>query len=371
MRHRRQRVRLDMRIPREVTAGILVVAALLLLYRSAGGDVGEYARRESVSAEPAGSTAEAFWPSRGDSGGGRADAGERAPALVNPSGMSTTITVYNDDTGKTELMDLEVYIYHVVAAEVPAAYQAEAIRAQAVAARTYALYGMEHGGCSKGADVCTDSAHCQAFTTDEALKRRWGSEYDALSAKIRDAVAYTAGEVVTYEGKPIHALFHAVSGGRTEDALAVFNMNLPYLKSVISKGEEDAPRYKETYRFTRDKLAKLLNSDYSGAKVAAPRLQGQIEIKKRLTSGQISSVRIGSMTITGREFRKTTGIASANFTIGYTDKEVYIYTTGYGHGVGMSQAGANAMALKGSDYREILAHYYTDTTIELYTRNGG
>lgn len=385
MQRRSRWTRVDLRIPRELIAGILVVAGVFAWGSSAMETAARWEGAPTLTVatstpapisfgQAVNRVTAAYWPSRGDSasgvvGGALISAGADA-AKDSPSETAAIpihqVTVYVESMKKAVVMDLEEYIYGVVAAEVPASYQPEAIRAQAVAARTYAVYEIEKGGCNKGADVCTASNHCQAYASEETLKQRWGGDYAMYSEKIRDAVESTRSEIVTYQGEPIHALFHAISGGWTEDALAVFNMNLPYLKSVESKNEEDAPRYKQTFTFTRKALAQDINKAYPKANVTADRLQGQIEIKERLASGQISKIRLGNVTITGRDFRKITGIASANFTIGYTDDNVVVYTTGFGHGVGMSQAGANAMAKNGAGYREILLHYYTATEIQLY-----
>ena len=282
------------------------------------------------------------------------------------------IMVYDAARKEVVSMPLEEYLCGVVAAEMPAAYQGEALKAQAVAARTYTAASMRRNGgagCGKAdtADVCTSPAHCQAYSGKGALREKWGEDYRFYWERITSAVAATHGEVVTYQGMPIHALYHAVSGGRTEDAKAVFNMRLPYLVSVESAGEENAPRYRERTSFARAELAALLNEAYPKAKLSAGKLQGQIEIKSRLQSGQVEKVRIGGTTISGVAFRKAAGIPSANFSMAYDEKQVVITTQGYGHGVGMSQAGANAMAGRGCAYREILGHYYAGTEVTVFS----
>ncbi len=362
--------RLDIRVPRELLAG---VAALITLLYLAGLRAPSSATTpsESYAAPPIGLSAE-----------GEEAEGELTPLFGAPESaevsrgaavrMHTDVAIHVYDTAKKKVveMELESYILGVVAAEVPAAYNAEAIKAQAVAARTYALKNIRAlggSGCGKDkrADICTSPAHCQAYASEEDLRKKWGGDYELYWGKIVSAVAATRDEVIVYDGKPIQAFFHAVSGGRTEDALAVFNMNLPYLKSVESLGEEGAPRYRSSTTFTRKQLADKLNKAYPKAKLSAARLEGQIEVLSRFQSGQVEKVRIGSTSVSGSAFRQATGIPSANFSIGYDDKSAVIYTKGYGHGVGMSQAGANAMAAAGTGYKEILAHYYADTQIEL------
>lgn len=358
---RLKRTRLDLRIPREAVAGFFLLVVLVGLGSGASKTmelVGVDAPQALAdAAEP---MTQSIWPSRGEM--------QSRPAQTGDAVSSMTIRVYNNKTGKIMVMDMEEYILGVTAAEVPASYHVEAIKAQAVAARTYAAYEMEafggNGYRSGVADASTSSAEFQAFADEATLRSRWGSDYDYYMERVKSAVEATRGQVITYQNKPIHALFHAVSGGRTEDVQAVFNMNLPYLKSVVSAGEENAPRYEQAFTFTRTELTNKLNKAYPKARLTADGLQGQIEIKSKLTSGQVDQVRIGNTTITGREFRKATGIGSANFTLGYTDTKAVVYTVGFGHGVGMSQAGANAMAQSGNDYRSILLHYYTGVQIE-------
>jgi stage II sporulation protein D len=361
--------RVDLRIPRELVAGLAVALTLLWLF-------GVNPPTETPPlAEPA--PAPLFASIQSDArpaqaalsaeGAASSEASRGGTAAHTPSPI--TIHVYDAAKKAVVDMDMESYVAGVVAAEVPAGYEIEAIKAQAVAARTYALYDMRAyggSGCNRdeNADICTTPSHCQAYANEDTLRTQWGADYDAYWSKILSAVSSTRSEVIVYDDKPIHALFHAVSGGRTEDAQAVFNMNLPYLTSVESSGEESAPRYKAATEFTRKALADKLNAAYPKAKVSADRLQGQIEILSRLQSGQVEKVRVGSVTIAGTAFRQATGIPSANFTLGYDEERAVVYTTGFGHGVGMSQAGANAMATRGGTYREILAHYYTGTQIK-------
>ncbi|MEN6471580.1 MAG: stage II sporulation protein D [Clostridiaceae bacterium] len=277
------------------------------------------------------------------------------------------LRVYDARLKKTVEMDLEEYLVHVVAGEMPASFEAEALKAQAVAARTYTVRRMaSHGGtpCGRGgADICTDSTCCQAYQSEARLRENWGSEYAANLRRVRDAVEATAGEILTYDGLPIEALFHSNAGGVTEDAEHVFASAQPYLVSVTSPGDELAAHYTDTVRLTRAEVTKALNKLYPNADVTAKRLDRELKVLSRYASGRVNQISVGDVTLTGRQFRQALDLASANFSLAYSEKYVTVTTVGYGHGVGMSQYGANAMAKAGSGYKEILTHYYTGVEI--------
>ncbi len=280
-----------------------------------------------------------------------------------------TISVYDHEAGRAMDMELNRYLICVVGAEMPASFPLEALKAQAVAARTYALrrmsaYGGE--GCGRGGcDICTDSACCQAFSHREELEEGYGEEAALYMDKLEQAVYGTEGIIAAYEGRPIEALYHSCAGGRTEDAQNVFSAALPYLVGVSSPGEEEAGRYTARYDYTPREFEKLINRSWPGARLDRDKLHKQVEVLSRYESGQVEELRLGSVTVSGKEMRKLLGLNSANFTIDCKDG-VCIRTTGYGHGVGMSQYGARAMALSGADYREILLHYYTGVEVEKF-----
>lgn len=276
---------------------------------------------------------------------------------------NVSIRVYNHRTDTIETMSLETYVLGVLAGEMPASYELEALKAQAVAARTYAYAKMIGSGCDrKDTDICTDSSHCQAYCDKQAREEKWGGNYQANEAKLTQAVSQTAGQVILYEGKPIDALFHSTSGGRTEDVENVYANALPYLRGVESGGEEGAPRFERTMTFSvktfREKLEKI------NAKVKWNRTIGKsIGEAKRFASGRVDTIELGGQTFTGKQVRSAFGLDSTNFTIEVQDQTIAITTRGYGHGVGMSQVGADAMAKQGSDYQDILLHYYTGVEI--------
>lgn len=276
--------------------------------------------------------------------------------------------VYDAKGKKTVRMGLEEYLVHVVAGEMPASFEPEALKAQAVAARTYTVKRMaslKGTPCGRGgADVCTDSTCCQAYKTDEQLRENWGSAYTENLSRIREAVAQTSGEILTYNGIPIEALFHSNAGGITEDAQNVFASAEPYLVSVKSPGDEEASHYTDTIRLTRAAVAKALNDLYPDADVSAKKLEKQLKVLSRFESGRVNQIEAGDTTLTGRQFRQALSLDSANFSLSYSEKYVTVTTVGYGHGVGMSQYGANAMAKDGSNYKVILTHYYTGVKIQ-------
>lgn len=279
-----------------------------------------------------------------------------------PEKTAVLLQVYH--AGEVTQRALEEYLIHVVAGEMPALYEEQALRAQAVAARSYIAWKMPAyggGGCSRarGAGICTDSTHCMAYMSEEEMREDWGENYEAYRDKIASAVQDTAGQVLLYDGKPVQALFHASSGGRTEDAQAVWGAHLPYLTSVSSE-EEGTERIR---RMTKAELASALNRAFDGAGLTAENVQKRFIVRSATPGGRADSVRVGNVTATGRAVRSALNLSSTAFSVAYTEKEAVITTQGYGHGVGMSQEGANFMAAQGKTWQEILLHYYTGVTI--------
>lgn len=277
------------------------------------------------------------------------------------------LTLYDDDAHTTRRLMLEEYIIGVVAAEMPASFQPDALRAQAVAARTFTVRHIAALGgraCGReGCDICADSSCCQAWSGEEKLRKNWGDDYQTNRDKVQEAVYSTAGEIMTYAGEPIEALYHSTSGGYTEDSENVFSQARPYLRAVASPGEEDAPRFMREYELTARELADKLNAAFPRAKLNRRKLSEQVEITSRFESGRVESVRLNNVTVSGRELRGALELDSANFTISVSDTKVKITSLGFGHGVGMSQLGADAMARAGASYRDILLHYYTGVKI--------
>lgn len=281
-----------------------------------------------------------------------------------------SILLYNHIEKENIDIPLEKYIVGVVAAEMPATFDIEALKAQAIAARTLAVRKMRgYGGrgCSKyneKADICTFYGHCQAWISDEEQKKNWGDNYTENKSKIVKAVEDTRGLILTYQGNPIEVFFYSTSNGKTEDAREVFSVQLPYYKVVDSVGEEDAPKFKEVFTFTREDFIDIFKKAYPKAKLADKNLESQIEILSHTESGRVGEISVAGVKLKGKDFRSLYGINSADFSLEFKQDNVLIHTTGYGHGVGMSQVGADRMANDGKTYREILNHYYVNIDID-------
>lgn len=259
---------------------------------------------------------------------------------------------------KTE-MDAEEYIVGVVAGEVYPTYSPEALKAQAVAARTYLYYKLNGGGCAKGADICTDSKHCQAYKSDEKMRSQWGENYEAYLKNIRDAVKSTEGEIITYDSAPICALYHSSSVGKTEDCVSVFGGSRPYLVSVDTPIDTNDSEYTKDKTLTKDEFTAKINAAFPDLKVN----NIDLKIVSYTDAGRVSTVKIGEKSIKATALRKALDLRSTDFTFKIENEKITFTQRGYGHGVGMSQHGAQALALSGKTYRDILLHYYTGCEI--------
>ncbi len=290
----------------------------------------------------------------------------RAPLATDSTQLCAPerIRVYDDATGRTLDMEFEEYIYCVTASEMPALREPEALKAQAVAARTYALLKLTQGGCGRGgADICADSGHCQAFHTPDELRRGWGERADEAEARVRRAVEQTRGLILTYDGAPINALFHASSGGHTEDVENVYSEALPYLRGVDSPGEEQYSGYYSTREFSQSDF-RARAAELGCALDADAPLVEQVCIEALTDAGQVAVLRIGDGALSGRQARKAFSLRSQCFDIAFDDEGGVIFDVrGFGHGVGMSQNGADAMAREGCDFEQILKHYYTGVAL--------
>lgn len=277
-----------------------------------------------------------------------------------------TVKLYNTSTGEIEKIQLEDYVKGVVAAEMPAEFSDEAIKAQAVAARTY-YFSKRLQPCinAKGAEIC-DSTHCQVYMSKEKRIKSWGeSSAKANWDKISKDVDATTGEVLIYNNQLVmHPQFFSTSSGKTESAIDVMASDVPYLQSVDSPGEEIAKKYETNIDIPLNTLVQKLNSIYSNAKLTVNNASNVIKILSHTEGGAVKELKIGDATISGVKFRSVLGLNSANFTLDFSGDKVHIDCKGYGHGVGMSQWGANVMAKEGKNYKEILKHYYTGIDID-------
>lgn len=266
------------------------------------------------------------------------------------------------EDGSVREMDMGEYLIGVLAGEMPASFQAEALRAQAVAARTYAMYCAASGRHGEAAQVCASSGCCQAWLDGDALSTRLGPQRELYYEKLRYAVNSTAGQYLAYEGEPVLAAFHSSSAGVTETSGAVWNA-LPYLVSVSSpETDADVPGYISYVDLTPEELCRAVlflhpEADFSAD---AEKWLGEAH---RTAGGRVESVTIGGVSVSGGELRQAFALRSTAFELGYNDGAFRFTVTGFGHGVGMSQYGANVMAANGATYDAILTHYYPGTTL--------
>ena len=278
-----------------------------------------------------------------------------------PRDAAVTVEVMVE--GQKVALQLDAYLAGVLAAEMPASFPEEALKAQVVAARSFILYRMENppaDGVHDGVPLCDDPGHCKAYrdvSAPETAAALFGANSEMYLEKIRAAVRDTDGVVLTYNGDPAMAAFHAISGGMTESAEDVWGQAVPYLVEVESPGEEDAVKFSETVEFDRASLRETLLAAYPDASLGDDPAAWLTDVA-RSPAGMIKSASLGGVTVGGMELRMLLGLNSADFSLEADGDTVRITTTGYGHGVGMSQYGARAMALDGSDYAEILLHYY-------------
>ena len=279
------------------------------------------------------------------------------------SALPQKVTVLFPETGEEQTMELEEYVKGVVAAEMPASFETEALKAQAVAARTYTVSHMKDGAHPghSAANTCTDPTHCKAYKSEEEAKASWGKEGKAYWEKISSAVEATEGEIAVYQGEPIDAVFHSASAGHTADAKDVWSASVPYLKSVESRGEEASPDYRSTVTVPFSSFREKILSAHPDLALSSPSDIGAAEVGD---GGYVKWVTIGGEAIKGGELRSLFSLRSTAFSITADGENVVFSVTGHGHGVGMSQYGANAMAKEGASYQEILANYYTGTTVE-------
>ena len=276
----------------------------------------------------------------------------------------STIKLLHKDTEKVEEVKLDEYIACVVSAEMPVSYNIEALKAQAIVARTYTIYKIATSKKHSNADICDKSTCCQAWISKENRLKKW-DEDEAKDNwnKIVQAVNETVGKIATYEGKPINAFFHANSGGKTQVPFYVWGgTGYPYLQVVETAGEENYKQYSSEAKFTKEEFIEKVKKEHKDFKIDLKE-ENCIEIKERDKSDRVVTVKIGNLNLSGVETRTLLGLRSANFTVEITDEEVKFKVIGYGHGVGMSQTGADALAKQGKNCEEILKHFYTGVEI--------
>lgn len=275
-----------------------------------------------------------------------------------------TIKLLHTKTGAVEEVALDEYLCHVVSAEMPVDYEIEALKAQAIVARTYTIYKMNHKK-HENADICDSSTCCQAWISKEDRLARWEeSKRESNWQKISDAVNTTKGKIITYQNEPIDAFFHANSGGTTETATNVWGgSNYPYLQPVQTVGEEGYSQYASEVVLTQEELLEKLKMKYSDISIDFQQEEA-VKVLDYTESGRVKTVQFGNHNISGVETRTIFGLRSNNFEMNKEDGKIKFSVKGYGHGVGMSQTGADTMAKQGSSAEEIVHHFYTGVEIK-------
>lgn len=276
---------------------------------------------------------------------------KKKPITIQENGLS--VRVKKEDESIIEI-PFEEYIIGVLAGEMPAKFELEALKAQAVAARSYVLKKMENK--NNDYDV-VDTVMNQVYIDESKLKDKWKNNYEENYNKIKNAVELTKGEYLVYDDEIVEAFFFSTSTGKTENVEEVFSETLPYLRSVDSTWDSEvSPVFSETNTINIEEFYKKLELNYSD--------DFNIEILETTSTGRIKKLKVNGIEMNGNEFTKKLGLRSNFFTITKLENNVLITTKGYGHGVGMSQYGAQAMALKGYKYDEILKYYYQNVEIK-------
>ena len=269
--------------------------------------------------------------------------------------------------GSVLTLGLDQYLWRVVAAEMPASFELEALKAQAAAARTYTLSKLGRTvEAHPDADVCTDITCCQAYIDPAQAAANWGDSAESYTAKITSAVAETDGMAVLYDGQPIQAVFFSSAAGRTVDAVEVWGNSVPYLTGVDSPEGEEVPNYHSTATIPLEEFKTKLLAQYPTADLSGEP-SGWFQNLVPNSAGGVESIDVGGVTVTGGALRTLFDLRSTSFSVTASADGVTFSVTGYGHGVGMSQYGANALAKEGKTYDEILKWYYTGVEVAPYT----
>lgn len=275
-----------------------------------------------------------------------------------------TITLLHKKTGNTEQVNIDDYLCNVVSAEMPADFEIEALKAQAIVARTYTIYKILNKK-HENADICDDSTCCQAWISKEDRLARWEeSKRENNWQKINDCINSTKGKIITYNNQPINAFFHSNSGGVTEIPVNVWGgTGYPYLQSVETSGEDAYNQYASEVVFTQEELINKLKQKYSDISIDFSN-ENEIKILEYTESTRVKTVKFGNHEISGVEARTLLGLKSTNFEITKDGDNIKFSVKGYGHGVGMSQTGADSMAKQGSTAEDIIKHFYAGVEIK-------
>lgn len=295
---------------------------------------------------------------------------QQTPVIAEPRespDYTSNLKVYDQADGKVKVITPMEYVAGAVALEMPVTFEPQALAAQAVAAHTYARYcqmfnAQYPNNDLKGADFAVDTKNAIGYLPKEKVKEMYKDRFEESWEIITKAAEVGVKNVIEYEGKPILAAYHATSAGSTEAAQNVWNSGFDYLVPVSSPGDLMAKGYRASMEFRPAELKDLLQKNFPKAKLSADYKQW-IKPLTYSDSGYITAVEVGGVSVQGKELRTALGLRSTNFTVSYQEEKIVITTLGYGHGVGLSQNGANYMATQGADFVEILSHYYPKTDI--------
>lgn len=274
-----------------------------------------------------------------------------------------TVQIWNQSTQSVDSVAIEDFVRGAVCSEMPATFHKEALKAQAVSARTWALYQMlwqqqQPENRLQGADFQADPQNWKGYVTEEQARERFGENFEEYWDKIVQAVNETQGQILCYQGEVIAAAYHAISAGQTESAQYIWGYELPYLQAVESRGDEVSPAFEETVTVSEQDLVSAFSAlQFSGEPL------DWLEVIERSPSGYVTKIRVGEQTISGLDFRSALKLRSSHMTISHDEAGFHVTTHGYGHGAGLSQYGADFMARQGHTYQEILAHYYFATDL--------
>lgn len=269
---------------------------------------------------------------------------------------NTIVRVYRENKKVIERVPIEEYVVGVVSGEMPVTFESEALKAQAVASRSYVMHQMESAR-DKDYDV-VDSVTNQVYLDNEQLKNNWGNDYTEKINKVKKAVIETSGEYLEYDGEVVDAMFFSTSVGYTENSEDIFSSEVPYLRSVSSNWDSISPVFEDSKTFTLKEFYSSLGLEYSE--------KLEIKVTETTNTGRVKKITINNKEFSGKEICSKLKLRSTYFEIKNNSDSIIIYTKGYGHGVGMSQYGAQGMALEGYSYEEILKHYYSGVTIKKF-----
>lgn len=293
---------------------------------------------------------------------------------VDPSAQTWTgkadgevVVRVRQSDGTVSALSMADYLWRVAAAEMPASFESEALKAQVATVRTYTLYKMQNGPVENhpDADMCTDITCCQAYIDPAAAAANWGDSAPLYTKKIAEAVSSTDGQAILYDGQPIDAVFFSSAAGSTLDAVEVWGGSVPYLTGVASPEGEEVPGYLSQVTLTAEEFKEIFLTQYPQADLSADSA-GWFQNTVPTSNGGVETVKVGGVTVKGTALRTLFGLRSTHFSVAAGKDGVTFSVQGYGHGVGMSQYGANALAKQGKSWEDIVRWYYTGVTLGPY-----